>query len=239
MNQQEMRDKASYVHNVFENIADEYDRMNNVISFGSHVAWRNYTMKQMQIRPGQAAIDVACGTCDWTISLAQEVGKEGRVVGLDFSQNMLNVGAYKVERSGVSKQVELVHGDAMQLPFEDNTFDYATIGFALRNVPDVQTVLREMTRVVKPGGKVVSLEVSKPPFLPYRRLFYLYFYHILPWIAKLIVNKYEEYAWLPKSLTNFPDSKELARMFQHAGLDPVQVKLFMGGVAALHIGIKK
>ncbi|HZG14936.1 MAG TPA: demethylmenaquinone methyltransferase [Candidatus Bathyarchaeia archaeon] len=239
MDQQQMREKARYVHNVFENIADEYDRMNNVISFGSHVAWRDYTMKQMNILPGQAAIDVACGTCDWTISLARAVGENGRVVGLDFSQNMLNVGAYKVEQSGIGERVELVNGDAMKLPFADNTFDHATIGFALRNVPDVQTVLNEMTRVVKPGGKVVSLEVSKPPFKPYRRLFYLYFYHVLPWIAKMFVNKYEEYAWLPKSLTNFPDSKELAKMFHAAGLEPVQVKLFMGGVAALHIGIKK
>ncbi|NGQ94576.1 demethylmenaquinone methyltransferase [Brevibacillus sp. SYP-B805] len=238
MNQQEMKEKARYVHSVFENIADEYDRMNHVISFGSHIAWRNYTMKQMNIQPGQTAIDVACGTCDWTISLARAVGPEGKVVGLDFSQNMLNVGAYKVDRAGVGQQVELVHGDAMKLPYPDDTFDYATIGFALRNVPDVQTVLNEMTRVVKPGGKVVSLEVSKPPFLPYRKLFYLYFYHILPWIAKLVVNKYEEYAWLPKSLTHFPDSRELAAMFRKAGLDPVRVKLFMGGVAALHIGIK-
>lgn len=238
MNQREMNEKAQYVHTVFENIADEYDRMNNVISFGSHVAWRNYTMKQMDIRPGQRAIDVACGTCDWTISLAEAVGSKGRVVGLDFSQNMLNVGAYKVERAGLGNTIELVNGDAMRLPFADNTFDHATIGFALRNVPDVQQVLSEMARVVKPGGRVVSLEVSKPPFMPYRRLFFLYFYHILPWIAKLFVNKYEEYAWLPKSLTNFPDSQKLAQMFGQAGLEPVKVKLFMGGVAALHIGVK-
>lgn len=239
MNKEQMKEKAHFVHNVFESIAAEYDRMNNVISFGSHVAWRNYTMRQMQVKPGQSAIDVACGTCDWTITMAKAVGENGRVVGLDFSQNMLDVGAYKVANEGLGKTVDLVNGDAMKLPYDDNTFDYATIGFALRNVPDIQTVLNEMTRVVKPGGKVVSLEVSKPPFLPYRQLFYLYFYKILPFIAKLVVNKYEEYAWLPQSLTNFPDSKELAVMFQKAGLDPVQVKLFMGGVSALHIGIKK
>lgn len=239
MNTEQMKEKAQYVHSVFESIADEYDRMNNVISFGSHGVWRNYTMRKMQIKPGQAAIDVACGTCDWTIALAREVGESGRVVGLDFSQNMLDVGAYKIAKEGMGKSIELVNGDAMKLPYEDNTFDYATIGFALRNVPDVQTVLNEMARVVKPGGKVVSLEVSKPPFTPYRKLFYLYFYNILPFIAKLFVNKYEQYAWLPKSLTNFPDSKALAGMFRQAGLDPVEVKLFMGGVAALHIGIKK
>ncbi|WP_103105250.1 demethylmenaquinone methyltransferase [Brevibacillus reuszeri] len=239
MDQIQMKDKAEYVHSVFESIAEEYDKMNNVISFGSHVAWRNYTMKQMNIQPGHTALDVACGTGDWTIALAQAVGEEGRVVGLDFSQNMLDVGAYKVANAGVGNRIKLVNADAMNLPYEDNSFDFATIGFALRNVPDVQRVLDEMARVVKPGGKVVSLEVSKPPFIPYRKLFYLYFYKILPLVAKWTVNKYEEYAWLPQSLTNFPDSRELAHMFQKAGLDPVQVKLFMGGVSALHIGTKQ
>ncbi|ATF13012.1 demethylmenaquinone methyltransferase [Brevibacillus sp. HB1.2] len=238
MNQTQMNEKAEYVHSVFESIANDYDKMNNVISFGSHIAWRNYTMKQMNIQPGHTALDVACGTADWTIALAKAVGKEGSVVGLDFSQNMLDVGAYKVANAGVGNNVKLVNADAMNLPYEDHTFDFVTIGFALRNVPDVQQVLNEMARVVKPGGKVVSLEVSKPPFIPYRKLFYLYFYKILPFIAKLTVNKYEEYAWLPQSLTNFPDSRELASMFQKAGLDPVQVKLFMGGVSALHIGTK-
>ncbi len=238
MNREQMNKKAKYVHSVFESIAEEYDKMNNVISFGSHVAWRNYTMQQLQVQPGQAAIDIACGTCDWTIQMARAVGKNGQVIGLDFSQNMLDVGAYKIANQNLSDSIELVRGDAMDLPYEDNTFDFATIGFALRNVPDVQTVLNEMTRVVKPGGKVVSLEVSKPPFLPYRQLFYLYFYKILPLIAKMVVNKYEQYAWLPQSLTNFPDSRELAGMFQKAGLKTVQVKLFMGGVAALHIGTK-
>ncbi|AKF95460.1 demethylmenaquinone methyltransferase [Brevibacillus laterosporus] len=237
MNTNGQPSKAEYVHSVFESIANEYDRMNNVISFGSHSSWRKYTMNQMQVKPGDACLDVACGTCDWTISLAKTVGPNGKVVGLDFSQNMLNVGAYKVEKEGLS-QVQLVNADAMKMPFEDNTFDFVTIGFALRNVPDVQTVLNEMTRVVKPGGKVVSLEVSKPPFIPYRKLFYLYFYKVLPIVAKMVVNKYEEYAWLPQSLTNFPDSKELAEMFRRAGLDHVQVKLFMGGVSALHIGTK-
>lgn len=238
MDNQQMRQKAEYVHSVFQSIAQQYDRMNNVISFGCHIPWRNYTMRQMQVQPGQSALDVACGTGDWTIQLARAVGKTGRVVGLDFSQNMLDVAAYKVAKEGLEDIVTLVNADAMQLPYEDNTFDYATIGFALRNVPDIQTVLNEMCRVVKPGGQVVSLEVSKPPFLPYRQLFYLYFYKILPQLAKWFVNKYEEYAWLPKSLTDFPDSRELADMFRRAGLHPVRVKLFLGGVAALHVGIK-
>lgn len=230
--------KAEYVHSVFESIAKEYDRMNSVISFGRHGAWREYTNKRMGVREGQSAIDLCCGTCDWTISLAEAVGPSGKAVGLDFSQNMLDVGAKKVQTKGLS-QVELVNGDAMCIPYPDNTFDYATIGFALRNVPDYKQVIREMARVVKPGGQVVSLEVSKPPFAPYRKLFFFYFYNLLPLVARMVVDKYEEYSWLPQSLTNFPDSKQLAEVFRETGLVNVQTKLFVGGVSALHIGFKK
>jgi demethylmenaquinone methyltransferase/2-methoxy-6-polyprenyl-1,4-benzoquinol methylase len=231
-------EKAEYVHSVFQSIAKEYDRMNSVISFGRHVAWREYTNKRMGVHTGQSAIDLCCGTCDWTISLAEAVGPTGHVVGLDFSQNMLDVGAEKIRTKGL-KQIELVNGDAMKIPYPDNTFDYATIGFALRNVPDYKQVIREMMRVVKPGGQVVSLEVSKPPFMPYRKLFFFYFYNILPLIARLVVDKYEEYSWLPESLTNFPDSKQLADVFREVGLVDVETKLFAGGVSALHIGYKK
>lgn len=231
-------EKAGYVHSVFESIAKEYDRMNSVISFGRHSAWRKYTNKRMGVGTGQSAIDLCCGTCDWTISLAEAVGPTGKVVGLDFSQNMLDVGAGKMQDKGLD-QVALVNGDAMSIPYPDNTFDYATIGFALRNVPNYKQVIREMERVVKPGGQVVSLEVSKPPFMPYRKLFFFYFYNILPLIARLVVDKYEEYSWLPQSLTNFPDSRQLADVFREVGLVDVQTKLFVGGVSALHIGFKK
>lgn len=230
--------KAEYVHSVFESIAKEYDRMNSVISFGRHVAWREYTNKRMGVAAGEKAIDLCCGTGDWTISLAEAVGPTGEVVGLDFSQNMLDVGAQKIKAKHLD-QITLVNGDAMSIPYEDNTFDYATIGFALRNVPDYKQVIREMMRVVKPGGQVVSLEVSKPPFGPYRKLFYFYFYNILPLVARMTVNKYEEYNWLPNSLTNFPDSRQLADTFREVGLVNVETKLFVGGVSALHIGHKK
>ncbi|WP_047152628.1 demethylmenaquinone methyltransferase [Aneurinibacillus tyrosinisolvens] len=231
-------EKAEFVHSVFESIAKDYDRMNSVISFGRHVAWREYTNRRMGVKAGETAIDLCCGTCDWTISLANAIGPTGEIVGLDFSQNMLDVGAQKVKKQGLN-QITLVNGDAMKIPYPDNSFDYATIGFALRNVPDYKQVIREMARVVKPGGQVVSLEVSKPPFIPYRKLFFFYFYNLLPVVAKLVVDKYEEYSWLPNSLTNFPDSKQLADVFREAGLTDVETKLFVGGVSALHIGFKK
>ncbi len=239
MEQRVGEEKAKFVHSVFESIARDYDRMNSIISLGRHRAWRKYTMKQMDVQRGDTAIDVCCGTCDWTIDLARATGKNGKVVGLDFSQNMLDIGAEKVRRESLDGQVELINGDAMAIPYEDNTFDYATIGFALRNVPDYRHVLSEMARVVKPGGKVISLEVSKPLWKPYRKLFYFYFFHILPVIGKLVVNKYEQYSWLPQSLIDFPDSRRLAEDFKEAGLKDVKTRLFVGGVAALHIGTKR
>lgn len=230
--------KEARVHAVFESIARDYDRMNTVISLGRHRAWRRYAMRRMNVQPGWQALDVCCGTCDWAISLAEAVGPHGRVVGLDFSANMLAVGAKKVRARGLDDRTELVLGNAMNLPFADNTFDCATIGFALRNVPDIRRVLSEMRRVVKPGGMVVSIDVSKPLWKPYRALFYLYVYHILPLLGKVFAGKYDEYRWLPESLTDFPDSVALARVFEEVGLTDVFVKRFCGGAAALHIGYK-
>lgn len=145
--------------------------MNSVISFQQHIKWRKDTMKRMNVKPGSKALDVCCGTADWTIALADAVGPTGDVTGLDFSQNMLNVGVEKVKELGL-KQVKLVHGNAMELPFPDNSFDYATIGFGLRNVPDYLQVLKEMRRVVKPGGIVVCLETSQPTLIGYRQLYF-------------------------------------------------------------------
>jgi len=132
--------KEEYVHSVFENIAEQYDLMNTLLSFRRHKTWRKFTMKKMAVKPGDTAIDVACGTADWTIALAK-ASETGEIIGLDFSKNMLEVGKQKVSKLNMDKQIKLVNGDAMNLPFPDNTFDHATIGFALRNVPDIERVL--------------------------------------------------------------------------------------------------
>ncbi|MEC0207744.1 demethylmenaquinone methyltransferase [Paenibacillus ehimensis] len=229
--------KEQFVHSVFESIAPKYDLMNDILSFRRHKAWRSFTMKKMNVKPGATAIDLCCGTGDWTISLAQASGT-GKIVGLDFSQNMLDVGGEKIKRLGMDKQIELVQGNAMALPFEDHSFDYATIGFALRNVPDLVKVIEEMQRVVKPGGMVVSLELSKPTWQPFKSIYYFYFQKVLPLLGKLIVKRYEQYKWLPESLKNFPDHKELADIFRKTGLTRVEAYPLTGGIAALHIGIK-
>ncbi|MCM3003920.1 demethylmenaquinone methyltransferase [Priestia koreensis] len=229
--------KEQRVHNVFEKIYKNYDQMNSVISFQRHKAWRQDTMKRMDVQKGSKALDVCCGTADWTLALAEAVGEKGEVVGLDFSQNMLKIGEEKVAGSS-HKNIELIHGNAMELPFPDNTFDYVTIGFGLRNVPDYMTVLKEMHRVVKPGGKVVCLETSQPTTPGYRQLYFLYFKHIMPMLGKLVAKSYEEYSWLQESTVNFPGKKELAKMFDEAGFAKVEVKSYTGGVAAMHMGYK-
>ncbi|RAP76390.1 bifunctional demethylmenaquinone methyltransferase/2-methoxy-6-polyprenyl-1,4-benzoquinol methylase [Paenibacillus montanisoli] len=231
------KSKEQHVHAVFESIAPKYDLMNDLISFRRHKAWRKFTMRKMDVKQGQTAIDLCCGTCDWTIALAKASGT-GEVVGLDFSQGMLDVGKKKVQAEGLDRQISLVQGNAMSLPFEDNRFDFATIGFGLRNVPDLEQVLREMMRVVKPGGQVVCLEMSKPTWQPFKAIYYFYFERVMPAIGKLVAKRYEQYKWLPESLKAFPDSKQLADKYREIGLQQVRVYPLAGGVAALHMGTK-
>jgi demethylmenaquinone methyltransferase / 2-methoxy-6-polyprenyl-1,4-benzoquinol methylase len=228
--------KEEKVHHVFEKIYNNYDKMNSVISFQQHVRWRSDTMKRMNVQKGSKALDVCCGTADWTIALAEAVGPSGEVVGLDFSKNMLKIGAEKVKHL---KQVKLIHGNAMELPFPDHSFDYVTVGFGLRNVPDIMQVLKEMHRVVKPGGQVVCLETSQPTLIGYKQLYYFYFRFIMPLFGKLFAKSYQEYSWLQESARNFPGMKELANMFKQAGLENVTYKSYTGGVAAVHIGFKQ
>ncbi|WP_010284218.1 demethylmenaquinone methyltransferase [Bacillus timonensis] len=230
--------KEQRVHHVFEKIYKNYDQMNSVISFQQHKAWRKDTMKRMDVQEGSTALDLCCGTADWTIALADAVGPSGKVIGLDFSKNMLKIGQEKVDKLKLN-QVELIHGNAMELPFEDNSFDYVTIGFGLRNVPDYMTVLKEMHRVVKPGGKVVCLETSQPTMIGFKQLYFFYFRFIMPVFGKLFAKSYQEYSWLQESARDFPGMKELANMFRKAGLTDIEVKPYTLGVAAMHLGYKK
>ncbi|MED1204878.1 demethylmenaquinone methyltransferase [Heyndrickxia acidicola] len=233
-----MQSKEERVHKVFENIYGSYDKMNSIISFQQHKKWRNDVMKKMAVEKGKKALDLCCGTGDWTISLADAVGKEGQVYGLDFSKNMLEIAKEKAGKLHLD-QVTLLHGNAMELPFDDNTFDYVTIGFGLRNVPDYMQVLKEMLRVLKPGGMAACLETSQPTMIGYRQLYYLYFQFIMPLIGKVFAKSYKEYSWLQESARDFPGFEELANMFVKAGFMEVKYKPYSGGAAAAHIGFKE
>lgn len=229
--------KEERVHNVFEKIYNRYDFMNSVISFQRHKVWRKDVMKKMQVKRGDKALDVCCGTGDWSFSLAESVGESGKVIGLDFSKNMLSVGQKKLENSQLN-HLEFVHGNAMELPFDNDSFDFVTIGFGLRNVPDYTQVLQEMRRVVKPGGKVVCLETSQPTMFGFRQLYYFYFGYIMPLFGRMFAKSYKEYAWLHESAKDFPGKQELKEMFETVGLINVSVKGYTGGVAAMHMGEK-
>ena len=178
--------KKEQVHTVFQNISQKYDRLNNIISFEQHKVWRKHVMKDMRVEEGSKALDVCCGTADWTIALSKAVGDSGQVTGLDFSENMLEE---RKKKTASLNNVELVHGDAMNLPFEDNTFDYVTVGFGLRNVPDYLGALKEMHRVLKPGGKVVCLETSQPTLPVFKQVYSLYFKFVMPIFGKMFANK--------------------------------------------------
>ncbi len=230
-----MQSKEEKVHQVFETIYKKYDTMNSVISFQRHIAWRKDTMKRMNVQKGNKALDVCCGTADWTIALGQAVGRNGKVFGLDFSENMLSIGKEKIRSF---PQIELIHGNAMQLPFADNEFDFVTIGFGLRNVPDYMHVLREMHRVLKPGGKVVCLETSQPTVFGFKQLYNFYFKYVMPFLGKIVAKSYQEYSWLQESTMTFPDKEKLALMFKEAGFKNIQIKSYSGGVAAMHLGVK-
>ncbi len=229
--------KEERVHHVFEKIYDNYDSMNSIISFKRHVSWRKDVLKRMNVDEGSNILDVCTGTGDWAIALAGETGDSGKVTGLDFSENMLKVAQVKQEENDL-KQLEFIHGNAMQLPFPDHSFDYVTIGFGLRNVPDYETVLQEMYRVVKPGGKVVCLETSQPTLIGFRQLYYFYFRFIMPVFGKIFAKSYDEYAWLHESAKDFPNKNELKTMFLSAGFLDVEIKSYTGGVAAMHMATK-
>lgn len=229
--------KTERVHQVFEKISNQYDSMNSVITFKRHIAWRQDVMKRMNVKEGSKALDVCTGTGDWAIALADVIGTNGEVIGLDFSKNMLKIAQDKQEQHAL-KQLTFIEGNAMELPCEDHSFDYVTIGFGLRNVPDYSTVLREMYRVTKPGGTVVCLETSQPTLIGYRQASLFYVRYIMPLLGKFIAKSYDEYSWLQESARNFPNKNVLKQMFLEAGFSEVDVKSYSGGVAAMHMAIK-
>ncbi|HEC2146244.1 TPA: demethylmenaquinone methyltransferase [Staphylococcus delphini] len=223
------------VHEVFQNISGKYDRLNNIISFEQHKVWRKKVMKEMNVQAGTIALDVCCGTADWTIALSQAVGPEGEVTGLDFSENMLKVGE---EKTAHMDNIRLVQGDAMALPFDDNAFDYVTIGFGLRNIPDYSKALSEMYRVLKPGGMAVCLETSQPTMPVFKQGYRLYFKFVMPIFGKIFAKSKQEYEWLQQSAFDFPDRETLKKMFEDVNFENVKIRSFTGGVAAMHLAYK-
>lgn len=230
--------KASMVRGVFDSVASKYDVMNDVMSFGVHRVWKALAIAQSGVRPGQQVLDLAGGTGDLTIKLAKKVGKTGKVVLSDINQSMLDQGRDRLIDAGIVGNVDIVQADAEQLPFEDNRFNLVTMAFGLRNVTRKENALKEIHRVLKPGGRVLVLEFSKPIIDPLSKAYDLYSFKVLPTMGKLVANDAESYQYLAESIRMHPDQETLAEMMREAGLENVSYQNMTGGIVALHKGFK-
>ncbi|MDT8405014.1 bifunctional demethylmenaquinone methyltransferase/2-methoxy-6-polyprenyl-1,4-benzoquinol methylase UbiE [Sulfuriflexus sp.] len=232
------KDKQDRVRGVFDSVASRYDIMNDMMSFGVHRLWKRFTVEVSALRPGQQVLDLAGGTGDLTALMAKRVGQTGRVVISDINGSMLGVGRERLVDKGIVGNVEYVQANAEVLPFPDNYFDCVTIGFGLRNVTDKDKALRAMFRVLKPGGKLLILEFSKPTMPLLSRAYDLYSFKLLPIMGKVIADDPDSYRYLAESIRMHPDQETLLGMMQDAGFERCDYYNLTGGVVALHKGYK-
>jgi demethylmenaquinone methyltransferase/2-methoxy-6-polyprenyl-1,4-benzoquinol methylase len=228
--------KSQYVEQMFSRIAPGYDRMNRIMTGGLDRGWRSYTIAKAAPPANGVVLDVGSGTGDFLLELAEWV-PDGQVVGIDLTVSMMKAGLPKIAPLG--NKAGFVAGDAMILPFADNTFDAITTGFTMRNVVDIDTTFREMWRVAKPGCVFACLEVARPTFMPFRIGHKIYFEYVVPRLAKLLGADPVAYAYLPQSAQHFPQPDVLARMLSEAGWHDVQYQLLGLGAVAVHTAIKK
>ncbi len=232
--------KSAYVLNQFERIASRYDLANDLISFGMHRLWKNQAIDALAVKPTGKYLDLCCGTGDISLRIARRLKKSGRVTGLDFADNMLQFAKRRAEQGRLAKQtqelIEWIRGDAERLPFSDHTFDGAIISFGLRNLTDYSQGIAEMARVVKPGGRVVNLDLGHPNKAIFSPLYYFFFRNIVPIIGQLIQNDRVAYTYLPASLDTYPKEDEITNIFKEAGLDQVMHTPLASGAVALHRG---
>ncbi|MGL4266890.1 MAG: demethylmenaquinone methyltransferase [Weissella cibaria] len=226
------------VQGIFDGLAKDYDKMNDIISLGTHRSWRAKTMASIDIPKNGQILDVAAGTGDWTIALAKELGDKGHVTGFDLSSEMLAVAREKVREAGVSFWVTLTQGNAMELPYEDDTFDLVTIGFGLRNLPDAEKGMQELYRVLKPGGQLVVLETSQPDNPVIKPFWKMYFKGVMPMMGKVFAHDKDSYDYLEKTTEEFMSFTALADLMRETGFKTVVYQRFNFGAAAAHFGIK-
>jgi len=230
--------KAQYVQETFNSIAKNYDLMNTLITLGLDKSWRRLVVRRSELKESGTGLDICCGTGMLTMELARAAGAAGGVTGLDFSEKMLDVARQNIREFEFKDNIQLIQGDAMDLPFESGTFDCATVGWGLRNVPDILQTVQEMTRVVKPGGKVVSLDMAQPSVPVFRELYWLFFNKVIPAAGKLFSGNKKAYDYFYNSAKAFVRQKELAGIFAQAGLIETGFINLCGGVVAIVEGRK-
>lgn len=230
--------KAGLVAGVFHSVAAKYDLMNDLMSAGIHRLWKRFTIELSGVRPGHCVLDLAGGTGDLAAKFSKLVGPQGQVVLADINESMLRVGRDKLTDLGLVSNIEYTQANAEALPFPDNTFDCITIAFGLRNVTDKDAALRSMLRVLKPGGRLLVLEFSKPRNELLSKAYDTYSFNILPTMGKLVTNDAESYRYLAESIRMHPDQETLKAMMIDAGFARCEYHNMTGGIVAVHKGIK-
>ncbi len=227
---------AGQVRGMFDRIAGVYDVMNSAMTAGLHHGWRERAADRAEVSPGDAALDLCCGTGDLALALRERVGPSGRVVGADFSERMLALAQDKALERGMP-DVTFEWADALELPYSDASFDAVTVGFGARNLADLERGVGEMVRVTKPGGHVVILEITQPRRPPLSYFFSLWFDRIVPLLGRVTGNP-DAYSYLPESVRSFPSPEGLAAIMDRAGLEGIRYTILAGGIIAIHSGRK-
>ncbi len=230
-------DKAGMVRGVFDSVAENYDVMNDLMSAGLHRLWKRFTIDQAAIKPGNVVLDLAGGTGDLAKEFSRKVGKDGHVILADINAAMLQQGRSRLIDAGIAGNVTIAQVDAQALPFDSGTFDCITMAFGLRNVTDKDAALASMFRVLKPGGKAMILEFSKPDDAV-KPAYDLYSFKVLPTLGKLVANDAESYQYLAESIRMHPDQETLKSMMEEAGFERCRFHNLAAGIVALHIGYR-
>ena len=231
-------EKAARVREVFDSVAAQYDLMNDLMSGGLHRLWKRFTIELSAVRSGQTVLDIAGGTGDLAAKFSKLVGTEGKVILADINAAMLSVGRDRLIDKGALSNIDVVQADAQFIPFEDNSIDCITIAFGLRNVTDKARALRSMHRVLKPGGRVLVLEFSKPTSPLLSKVYDAYSFSALPVMGKLITDDADSYRYLAESIRKHPDQESLLEMVEDAGFVDCRFHNMTGGIVAVHRGIK-
>jgi demethylmenaquinone methyltransferase / 2-methoxy-6-polyprenyl-1,4-benzoquinol methylase len=226
---------ATQVRGMFDRIAGVYDVMNSAMTAGLHHQWRQRAVDRAEVGPGSDALDVCCGTGDLALELRRRIGPDGRVVGCDFSEPMLELARRKSGEQGLP--VEFGWADALELPYGEGSFDAVTIGFGARNLADLEKGISELARVLRPGGRLVILEITRPHREPLAAFYSLWFDRIVPVIGTFAGDP-EAYSYLPNSVRSFPEPRELAAMIDGAGFERIRWLLLAGGIIAIHSGTR-
>jgi demethylmenaquinone methyltransferase/2-methoxy-6-polyprenyl-1,4-benzoquinol methylase len=222
---------ATQVRGMFDRIAGVYDLMNSAMTAGLHHQWRERAVDRVNVGPGSDALDVCCGTGDLALALRRRIGPDGRVVGCDFSEPMLDLARQKSGEEGLA--VEFGWADALDLPYGDKSFDAVTVGFGARNLADLEKGLAEMARVLRPGGRLAILEITRPQREPLSTFYSLWFDRMVP-VLGAVAGDQDAYSYLPESVRSFPEPEALAAMIDRAGFNEIRWLLLAGGIIAIH-----